>query len=178
MLTSPFSKKRSHMKDAWRLYHRLFLNLSSWVPNCICNQAQGMRLNWQTQSSRMFNVSMNARAWFADADVVLAVQPPAIEVINGMKEGSVLISFIYADKQNALVKKLLEKKLPALRWSASRASRGRSQWMRCQASRLWPDIMPCSLARHILPVSCRRSRLLRGPLALRKFWCGVGCRGA
>jgi len=47
----------------------------------------------------------------ADADVVLAVQPPAVEVINGMKEGSVLISFIYADKQNALVKKLLEKKI-------------------------------------------------------------------
>jgi NAD(P) transhydrogenase subunit alpha len=46
-----------------------------------------------------------------DADVVLAVQPPAIEVINAMKEGSILISFIYADKQQALVKKLLEKKI-------------------------------------------------------------------
>ena len=47
----------------------------------------------------------------ADADVVLAVQPPAIEVVSAMKEGSILISFIYADKQQALVKKLLEKKI-------------------------------------------------------------------
>lgn len=46
-----------------------------------------------------------------DADVVLAVQPPAIEVVNAMKEGSILISFIYADKQHALVKKLLDKKI-------------------------------------------------------------------
>ena len=47
----------------------------------------------------------------ADADVVLSVQPPAIEVVSAMKEGSILISFIYADKQHALIKKLLEKKI-------------------------------------------------------------------
>lgn len=32
-----------------------------------------------------------------DADVVLAVQPPALEVVNAMKEGAILISFVYAD---------------------------------------------------------------------------------
>ncbi|MEI9914489.1 MAG: hypothetical protein WDN29_00175 [Methylovirgula sp.] len=32
----------------------------------------------------------------ADADVVLAVQPPALEVIDAMKHGAILISFIYA----------------------------------------------------------------------------------
>ncbi len=47
----------------------------------------------------------------ADADVVLAVQPPPLEVVEGMKEGSVLISFIYAGNEHALVKKLLEKKI-------------------------------------------------------------------
>jgi NAD(P) transhydrogenase subunit alpha len=47
----------------------------------------------------------------ADADVVLAVQPPALEVVEAMKEGSVLISFIYAEHEHALVKKLLEKKI-------------------------------------------------------------------
>jgi len=46
-----------------------------------------------------------------DADVVLAVQPPALEVINAMKEGSILVSFIYAHNEPALVKRLIEKKI-------------------------------------------------------------------
>ncbi|HQT66819.1 MAG: NAD(P) transhydrogenase subunit alpha [Rhodospirillales bacterium 20-60-12] len=45
------------------------------------------------------------------ADVVLAVQPPAIEIVDAMREGAILISFIYAHNQSALVKKLLEKKI-------------------------------------------------------------------
>ncbi|SDS82970.1 NAD(P) transhydrogenase subunit alpha [Bradyrhizobium canariense] len=47
----------------------------------------------------------------ADADVVLAVQPPALEVINQMKEGAILISFIYANREPALVQLLLDKKI-------------------------------------------------------------------
>jgi NAD(P) transhydrogenase subunit alpha len=47
----------------------------------------------------------------SDADVVLSVQPPALEVIEAMKEGAILISFIYADKEKALVRRLLEKKI-------------------------------------------------------------------
>ena len=47
----------------------------------------------------------------ADADVVLAVQPPALDVIDAMKEGAILISFIYAGHQPALVKRLIEKKI-------------------------------------------------------------------
>jgi len=47
----------------------------------------------------------------ADADVVLAVQPPALDVISAMKEGAILISFIYADKEPALVQRLLDKKI-------------------------------------------------------------------
>ena len=46
-----------------------------------------------------------------DADVVLAVQPPAIDVVDAMKEGAILVSFIYAEKQPALVQKLLDKKI-------------------------------------------------------------------
>src|SRR5271166_3447718 len=45
-----------------------------------------------------------------DADVVLAVNPPAIDVIDAMKEEAILISFIYAEKEQALVRRLLEKK--------------------------------------------------------------------
>jgi len=46
-----------------------------------------------------------------DADVVLAVQPPALGVIDGMKEGAILVSFIYADKEPALVQRLLDRKV-------------------------------------------------------------------
>lgn len=45
------------------------------------------------------------------ADVVLAVQPPALDVIDAMHEGAILISFIYADNEPALVQRLLDKKI-------------------------------------------------------------------
>jgi NAD(P) transhydrogenase subunit alpha len=51
------------------------------------------------------------QALVADADVVLAVQPPALEVVGAMKEGAILVCFVYADKEPALVKRLLEKKI-------------------------------------------------------------------
>jgi NAD(P) transhydrogenase subunit alpha len=50
-------------------------------------------------------------AMVAEADVVLAVQPPALDVIDAMKPGAILISFIYAANEPALVKRLLEKKI-------------------------------------------------------------------
>jgi len=53
----------------------------------------------------------NPTALVGDADVVLAVQPPAIEVVAAMKPGAILISFIYAHNQPALVEKLLERKI-------------------------------------------------------------------
>jgi NAD(P) transhydrogenase subunit alpha len=46
-----------------------------------------------------------------DADLVLCVQPPALDVIETMKEGAILISFIYANNQPALVHRLLDKKI-------------------------------------------------------------------
>jgi len=51
------------------------------------------------------------KALVSDADVVLAVQPPALEVIDAMKEGAILMSFIYANKEPALVQHLLDKKI-------------------------------------------------------------------
>jgi NAD(P) transhydrogenase subunit alpha len=47
----------------------------------------------------------------SDADVVLCVQPPPLEVVEAMKEGAILISFIYADKEPALVQRLLDRKI-------------------------------------------------------------------
>jgi len=46
-----------------------------------------------------------------DTDVVLSVQPPALEVVDAMKEGAILVSFIYAHNEPALVKRLLERKI-------------------------------------------------------------------
>jgi proton-translocating NAD(P)+ transhydrogenase subunit alpha len=50
-------------------------------------------------------------ALVAEADVVLAVQPPALDVVDAMQEGAILISFIYADREPELVKRLLERKI-------------------------------------------------------------------
>jgi NAD(P) transhydrogenase subunit alpha len=50
-------------------------------------------------------------ALVADADVVLAVQPPALEVIDAMKPGAILVSFVYANQEPALVKRLLERNI-------------------------------------------------------------------
>lgn len=46
-----------------------------------------------------------------DADIVLAVQPPPPHVVQEMREGSILISFIFAAKEPALVKLLCERKI-------------------------------------------------------------------
>jgi NAD(P) transhydrogenase subunit alpha len=46
-----------------------------------------------------------------DADLVLSVQPPALDVIEAMKEGAILISFIYANNEPALLQRLLDKKV-------------------------------------------------------------------
>ena len=51
------------------------------------------------------------RELVALADVVLAVQPPAREVIDSMRERSVLISFVYANRNPELVRRLLAKKI-------------------------------------------------------------------
>jgi NAD(P) transhydrogenase subunit alpha len=46
-----------------------------------------------------------------DADVVLAVQPPALEVIGAMKEGAILMSFVYAHQEPVLLQRLLDRKI-------------------------------------------------------------------
>jgi len=45
------------------------------------------------------------------ADVVLAVQPPALEVIDAMQPGAILICFVYAANQPELVKRLLARRI-------------------------------------------------------------------
>ena len=46
-----------------------------------------------------------------DADVVLAVQAPDVDVVDAMKPGSMLICFVYAGKEAALVQRLVDRKI-------------------------------------------------------------------
>lgn len=46
-----------------------------------------------------------------DADVVVCVQPPAAAIVNAMRPGAILISFIYAHKEVELTKLLRDRKI-------------------------------------------------------------------
>ena len=55
--------------------------------------------------------SDDPRALVAEADVVLAVDAPTTDVIDAMKPGAILISFVYASRAPDTVKHLLDKKV-------------------------------------------------------------------
>ncbi|MFL6618218.1 MAG: NAD(P) transhydrogenase subunit alpha [Povalibacter sp.] len=50
-------------------------------------------------------------ALVSDADVVVAVQPPDLSIVRAMREGSILISFIYAHKEAELTRLLRDRKI-------------------------------------------------------------------
>lgn len=47
----------------------------------------------------------------ADADVVLCVQPPSLEVVSAMKTGAVLICYVYANAEPAIIRVLMARKI-------------------------------------------------------------------
>jgi NAD(P) transhydrogenase subunit alpha len=47
----------------------------------------------------------------ANADIVVAVQPPSVEIVRAMRDGAILISFVYAHKEIELTKLLRDKKI-------------------------------------------------------------------
>lgn len=53
----------------------------------------------------------NPQGLVSDADIVVSVQPPAADVIDAMKDGSVLLSFVYAHREPDLVKLMRDKKI-------------------------------------------------------------------
>jgi len=53
----------------------------------------------------------NPQGLVSDADIVVSVQPPSLDVVNAMKEGAILISFVYAHKEVELTKLLRDKKI-------------------------------------------------------------------
>ncbi|MDR3417759.1 MAG: NAD(P) transhydrogenase subunit alpha [Nevskia sp.] len=53
----------------------------------------------------------NPQGLVSDADIVLAVQPPPADVVGAMKEGAILLSFVYAHKEAELTKLLRDRKI-------------------------------------------------------------------
>jgi NAD(P) transhydrogenase subunit alpha len=51
------------------------------------------------------------KALVRDADIVLGVQPPSFTVVDEMKAGAILVSFIYANTAEALIARLLAKNI-------------------------------------------------------------------
>ena len=56
-------------------------------------------------------IATDRAAMLRDADVVLAVQAPDVDVVDAMKPGALLICFVYAGKEAALVQRLVDKKI-------------------------------------------------------------------
>jgi len=56
-------------------------------------------------------IAADATSTVANADIVLAVQPPSLQVVQAMKAGAILISFVYAHKEVELTKLLRDKKI-------------------------------------------------------------------
>ncbi len=50
-------------------------------------------------------------ALLRDADIVVSVQPPSSDVAHAMREGAILISFVYAHKEVALTRLLRDRKM-------------------------------------------------------------------
>ena len=81
----------------------------------------GAKLHMQTGAGEAINLTdaaykdveivQDRHELVKDADVVLGVNAPSLDVINAMKDGSILISFIYEHKDPALVHRLLAKKI-------------------------------------------------------------------
>ena len=81
----------------------------------------GARLHLQSGAADKIRIPQSAyadtvfvddrTALVADADVVLCIQPPALSVIDAMKPGAILICFVYAANEPALVQRLLDRKI-------------------------------------------------------------------
>ncbi|MGN6091996.1 MAG: NAD(P) transhydrogenase subunit alpha [Luteibacter jiangsuensis] len=73
----------------------------------------GLRATFLDQAYQGVAFADTASALVAKADIVLAVQPPSVEVVRAMKPGAVLISFLYGAQNPALVAALRDGKITA-----------------------------------------------------------------
>lgn len=71
----------------------------------------GLNVKLADAAYKNVNFVANPQGLVSDADIVLSVQPPSADVVNAMKDGSVLLSFVYAHKEPDLVKLMRDKKI-------------------------------------------------------------------
>lgn len=71
----------------------------------------GNALKWSDAAYLDVEFLPDRLALVRDADVVLGVNAPALEVIRAMKPGAILICFIYEHQEPALVRALLEQQI-------------------------------------------------------------------
>ena len=92
------------------------------VPSLVARLVKlGARLHMQTGAGRAAHladaafvdvaIASDRTAMLHDADVVLAVQAPDVDAVDAMKPGSMLICFVYASKEEALVQRLVDRKI-------------------------------------------------------------------
>ena len=92
------------------------------VPSVVAKLTKlGARLHMQTGAADAIRLPesaygevvfmQNRTALVAAADVVLCVQPPALDVVDAMKPGAILLCFVYAANEPELVKRLLARKI-------------------------------------------------------------------
>lgn len=77
----------------------------------VMQSGAGLAVKLADSAYKNVHFAANPQGLVTDADIVLCVQPPSLEVVDAMKEGSILISFIYAHKEVALTAKLRDKKI-------------------------------------------------------------------
>ena len=68
-------------------------------------------LTWPVSAYKGATEAPDAASAVANADIVVSVQPPAAGVVDAMKPGAILITFIYAHREPELVKKLRDKNI-------------------------------------------------------------------
>ncbi len=92
------------------------------VPSVIAKLTKlGARVHMQSGAAEAIRVPQAAfgdvifmedrTAMVADADVVLCVQPPSLDVVDAMKPGAILMCFVYAANEPELVKRLLARRI-------------------------------------------------------------------
>lgn len=92
------------------------------VPSVVAKLVKlGARMHMQTGAGDAVDLPDSAyadvtfvddrHALVAEADLVLAVQPPALDIVDAMKEGAILVCFVHAGLQPSLVQRLVDRKI-------------------------------------------------------------------
>jgi len=73
----------------------------------------------------------DAAALYAEADVVFKVQPPALDELDLMRDGIVIVGFLQPHRYPDMVHKLCDKKITSLPWNCCPVFPVPNPWMPC-----------------------------------------------